>query len=46
MDPSEDDKEHILVTKVAISNFSVADIMPNQQGKTVATPLVEKWFYV
>ena len=28
----------------AFSNFSVAVVMPNQQVKTVAKALVDKWF--
>ena len=29
----------------AFSKFSVAAVMPNQQAKTVAKALVDKWFY-
>ena len=29
----------------AFSKFSVAVVMPNQQAKTVAKALVDKWFY-
>ena len=30
----------------AFSKFSMAVVMPNQQAKTVAKALVDKWFYV
>ena len=45
MDCSKDGKENVLVTTDAFSNFTVAVIMPNQQAKTVAKALVDRWFY-
>ena len=46
VDPSKDGKENVLVMTDAFSKFSVAVEMPNQQVKTVAKALVDKWFYV
>ena len=46
VDPSKDGKENVLVMTDAFSKFSVAVVMPNQQAKTVAKALVDKWFYV
>ena len=43
--PSKDGKENVLVMTDAFSKFSVAVVMPNQQAKTVAKALVDKWFY-
>ena len=45
MDPSKDGKENVLVMMDAFSKFSVAVVIPNQQAKTVAKTLVDKWFY-
>ena len=46
VDPSKDGKENVLVMTDAFSKFSMAVVMPNQQAKTVAKALVDKWFYV
>ena len=46
VDPSKDGKENVLVMTDAFSKFSVAVVMPNQQAKTVAKALVDKWFHV
>ena len=43
--PSKDRKENILVMPDTFSKFSVAVVMTNQQVKTVAKALVDKWFY-
>ena len=45
VDLSKDGKENVLVITNAFLKFSVAVVMPNQQAKTVAKPLVDKWFY-
>ena len=45
VDPSKDGKENALVMTDAFSKFSVAVVMPNQQAKTVAKALVDKWSY-
>ena len=45
VDPSKDGKENVLVMIDAFSKFSVAVVMPNQQAKTLAKALVDKWFY-
>ena len=45
MDCSKDGKENVLVMMDALSNFTVAVVTPNQQTKTVAKALVDKWFY-
>ena len=45
IDCSKDGKENILVMTDAFSNFAVAVIPPNQQAKTVAKALVDRWFY-
>ena len=45
VDLSKDGKENVLVMTDASSKFSVAVVMPNQQAKTVAKGLVDKWFY-
>ena len=45
VDPSKDGKENVLVMTDAFSKFSVAVVMPNQQVKTVAKALVDKWCY-
>ena len=44
VDPSKDGKENDLVMTNPFSKF-VAVVMPNQQAKTVAKALVDKWFY-
>ena len=44
VDSSKDGKENVLVTD-AFSRFRVAVIMPNQQARTVAKALMDKWFY-
>ena len=46
VDPSKDGKDNLLVMTDAFLKFSVAVVMPNQQAKTVAKALVDKWFYV
>ena len=46
VDPSKNGKENVLVMTDAFSKFNVAVVMPNQQAKTVAKALVDKWFYV
>ena len=46
VDPSKDGKENVLVMTDAFSKFIVAVVTPNQQAKTVAKALVDKWFYV
>ena len=45
VDWNKDRKENVLVMTDAFSKFSVAVVMPNQQAKTVAKALVDKWFY-
>ena len=45
VDLSKGRKENVLVMMGAFSKFSVAVVMPNQQEKTVAKALVDKWFY-
>ena len=45
VDPSKEGKENVLVMTDAFSKFSMAVVMPNQQVKTVAKALVDKWFY-
>ena len=45
VDPSKDGKENVLVMTDAFSKFNMAVVMPNQQAKTVAKALVDKWFY-
>ena len=41
---SKDGKENVLVMTDAFSKFSVAVIMPNNQVRTVAKSMVDKWF--
>ena len=45
VDLSKDGKENVLVMTNAFSKFCVAVVTPNQQAKTVAKALVDKWFY-
>ena len=45
VDLSKDGKENLLVMTNAFSKFSEAVVVPNQQAKTVAKTLVDKWFY-
>ena len=45
VDLSKDRKEKVLVMTDTFSKFSVTVVMPNQQAKTVAKALVDKWFY-
>ena len=45
VDSSKDGKENVLVMTGAFSKFSVAVVMPNQQVRTVAKALIDKWFY-
>ena len=45
VDPSSDGKENVLVMTDAFSKFSVAVVMSNQQVRTVAKALADKWFY-
>ena len=45
VDPSKDGNENVPVMINAFSKFSVAVVMPNQQAKTVAKALVDRWFY-
>ena len=45
VDLSKDGKENVLVMTGAFLKFSVAVVTPNQQTKTVAKALVDKWFY-
>ena len=46
VDPSKDRKENVLVMTKAFLKFIVAVVTPNQQVKTGAKALVDKWFYV
>ena len=46
VDPSKDGKENVLAMADEFSKFSVAVVMPNQQAKTGAKAMVDKWFYV
>ena len=46
VDQSKDGKENFWVMTDAFSKFSVAVVMPNQQAKTVAKTLMDKWFYI
>ena len=46
VDPSKDGKENVLVMTDVFLKFSVAVVTSNQQAKTVAKALVDKWFYV
>ena len=41
---SKDGKENVLVMTDAFSKFSVAVVMPNNQVKTVAKSMVDKWY--
>ena len=41
----KDGKENVPVMMDVFSNFTVAVMTPNQQVKTVAKALVDKWFY-
>ena len=45
VDLSKDGKENVLVMMDAFSKFSVTVVTPNQEAKTVAKALVDKWFY-
>ena len=45
VDASKYGKENVLAMTDAFSKFSLAVLMPNQQAKTVAKALVDKWFY-
>ena len=45
VDPSKERKENVLVMTDTFSKFNVANVMSNQRVKTVATVLVDKWFY-
>ena len=45
VDPSKDGNKNILVMMDTFSNSSVAVITPNQQTKTVADILVDRWVY-
>ena len=45
VDPSKNGKENVLAMTYAFSKFSVTVVMQNQQAKTVAKALVDKWFY-
>ena len=45
VDPSKDGKENVLFMMDAFLKFRVAVVTPNQQAKTVAKALVDKWFY-
>ena len=45
VDLSKDGKENVFVMTAAFSKFSVAVVMSNQQAKTIAKALMEKWFY-
>ena len=44
VDPSKGGKENVLMMTYACSKFSLVVVMPNQQVKTVAKTLVDKWF--
>ena len=45
LDCGKDGKENILVMMDAFSNLTVAVRTPNQQAKSVAKDLVDRWFY-
>ena len=45
VDPSKCGKENVLAMTGVFSKFSVVVVTPNQQAKTVAKALVDKWFY-
>ena len=45
MDHIKDGKENVLVMMDAFSNFRVVVVTPNEQAKTVAKALVDRWFY-
>ena len=42
---SKDGKENVLVMTATFSNFTVAVITHNQQAKTVAKAMIDRWFY-
>ena len=45
LDLSKDRKQNVLVMTNAFSKFSMAFITLNEQAKTIAKVLVDKWFY-
>ena len=45
VDMRKDGKENVLVMTDTFSKFSVAVVTLNQQAKTLAKALVDKWFY-
>ena len=44
IDPSQGDKENLLVLSDGVSKFSQAFVTPNQEAATIAKVLTDKWF--
>ena len=45
VDPNKNGKDNVLVMTDAFYNISVPVITPNQEVKSIAKTLVDKWFY-